>query len=89
MVACDAHPDYASTRFARARGGTVLPVQHHHAHVLAGMADNDIAPPVLGVAWDGSGRGEDGTVWGGEFLRIGDRLLRPLRLAAPVPPARW
>jgi hydrogenase maturation protein HypF len=71
VVACDAHPDYASTRFARARGGKVLPVQHHHAHVLAGMADNEIAPPVLGVAWDGSGRGEDGTVWGGEFLRIG------------------
>jgi hydrogenase maturation protein HypF len=69
-VACDMHPDYASTRFAVASGVTVVPVQHHHAHVLSCMADNQLNGPALGVAWDGSGYGLDGTIWGGEFLQI-------------------
>lgn len=70
VVACDLHPDYASTAFARRLGRRVVAVQHHYAHVLAGMADNDLAPPVLGVAFDGTGYGDDGTVWGGEFLHV-------------------
>jgi hydrogenase maturation protein HypF len=69
-VACDAHPDYPSSRFAARLAGPPLRVQHHHAHVLACMADNALDPPVLGVAWDGTGYGLDGTVWGGEFLRV-------------------
>lgn len=69
-LACDAHPDYLSTRFARQEAVPVTPVQHHYAHVLSCMADNDLEGEVLGVAWDGSGYGLDGTVWGGEFLRI-------------------
>jgi hydrogenase maturation protein HypF len=73
-VACDLHPDYPSTRFAEAfgseTGAEVVRVQHHHAHVLACMAENELDPPVLGVAWDGTGYGPDGTVWGGEFLRV-------------------
>ena len=69
-VACDLHPDYLSTRHAESTGLPVYRVQHHYAHVLACMADNDLRPPVLGVAWDGTGYGADGTIWGGEFLRI-------------------
>ena len=52
-VACDLHPDYYSTRFADGIGLPVRRVPHHLAHVLAGMVDNDLAGPVLGVAWDG------------------------------------
>jgi len=69
-VACDAHPGYHSTHYARDTGLPVVPVQHHYGHVLACMAENEIAAPVLGVSWDGTGYGPDGTVWGGEFLKI-------------------
>jgi hydrogenase maturation protein HypF len=70
LIACDAHPDYLSTRFARQTGIPARAVQHHFAHVLSCMAENEIEAPTLGVAWDGAGYGTDGTVWGGEFLRI-------------------
>jgi len=80
-MACDMHPDYASTHFAVNNGLTVVPVQHHHAHVLSCMADNELIGPALGVAWDGSGYGSDGTIWGGEFLQIaGDSLRRVAHL---------
>jgi hydrogenase maturation protein HypF len=75
VVAADAHPDYLSTRFARGLGLPVCSVQHHHAHVLACMAENGLRPPVLGVAWDGTGYGLDGTVWGGEFFRVTEAAL--------------
>ena len=68
-VACDLHPDYATTRLAEASGLPVIRVQHHHAHVASAMAEHDLAGEVLGVAWDGTGLGTDGTIWGGEFLR--------------------
>lgn len=70
LAVCDLHPDYASSRAAQALGLPVLSVQHHLAHVAACMAEHDIRPPVLGVAWDGAGYGPDGTVWGGEFLLV-------------------
>jgi hydrogenase maturation protein HypF len=67
---CDLHPDYGSTASARALGLPLRAVQHHEAHVLAGIAEHAIEGPVLGVAWDGSGYGTDGTVWGGEYLQF-------------------
>jgi hydrogenase maturation protein HypF len=73
VVAYDLHPDYASSRFAKARGGvTQVAVQHHHAHVAACMAEYGLEAPVIGIAWDGAGWGTDGRVWGGEFF-VGDR----------------
>jgi hydrogenase maturation protein HypF len=71
-IACDLHPDYASTMAARRLTGRTIPVQHHHAHVFSCMVDNGITAPLLGVAWDGAGLGEDGTIWGGEFFLVGD-----------------
>jgi len=70
VYAADAHPDYASTQWAHASGCHVICVQHHYAHVLACMAENDAAAPLLGVSWDGTGFGVDQTIWGGEFLRV-------------------
>lgn len=66
----DAHPDYFTTCWAAAQGLPTLAVQHHHAHIVAGMVECGwLDREVLGVAWDGTGYGPDGTIWGGEFLR--------------------
>ncbi len=71
-IACDLHPGYLSTQHARAGALPPIAVQHHYAHILSCMAENQLRPPVLGIAWDGSGFGEDGTVWGGEILQVTD-----------------
>ena len=71
IVAHDLHPDYLSTRYARdfaGHGIKTVAVQHHHAHIAACMAENGVAEPVIGVAFDGAGLGPDGSIWGGEFL---------------------
>lgn len=86
IIACDLHPDYLSTQYAQGHKLPKLSVQHHYAHVLACMAENELDGPVLGVSWDGTGYGLDGTIWGGEFLlatresftRVA--YLRPFRL---------
>lgn len=87
VVVADLHPDYLSTKYAlEHRASSVIQVQHHIAHVLSCVAENEVELPALGVAWDGTGYGSDGTVWGGEFFLITDRAvervahLRPFRL---------
>ena len=72
QIAADMHPDYLSTKFARDSGLPVIQVQHHYAHVAACMAENKLEGSALGISWDGTGYGPDGTVWGGEFLLTDD-----------------
>jgi hydrogenase maturation protein HypF len=76
-VACDLHPDYASTHWAENTGLPIIRIQHHHAHVAACAAENHVECPYLGVAWDGTGYGLDGAIWGGEFFHVeGNRFER-------------
>lgn len=69
VVAHDIHPEYLSTKYALSlQGIRKVPIQHHYAHIASCMAENKISQKVIGVAFDGTGYGEDGNVWGGEFL---------------------
>ncbi len=67
-VVCDLHPKYNSTVVAEELGYPVIRVQHHYAHILSCMTENDCQKPVIGVSFDGTGYGTDGTIWGGEIL---------------------
>jgi hydrogenase maturation protein HypF len=87
IIAADLHPNYLSTKFAAdLQAGQHIGVQHHIAHILSCIAENEVPLPALGVAWDGTGYGPDGTIWGGEFFLVTDNNiervahLRPFRL---------
>ncbi len=88
-LVCDLHPDYLSTAYARKRAEEdavpLLQVQHHHAHMAACMADNGLHEPCIGLIWDGTGLGSDGTIWGAECL-VGDyRQFRRAGSIRPIP----
>jgi hydrogenase maturation protein HypF len=85
LVAHDLHPGYHSTALARRCGLPTLAVQHHHAHIASCLADNGRRERVIGVAWDGTGYGPDGTVWGGEFLIADLSTYERVGRLRPVP----
>jgi hydrogenase maturation protein HypF len=72
IIAYDMHPEYLATKYALQLGSklglSLVPVQHHHAHIVSCLVDNRVEGPVIGVAFDGTGYGTDGAIWGGEFL---------------------
>jgi len=69
IVAYDMHPDYLSTRYAQSLDHLEqIAVQHHHAHIVSCMAENQVSEPVIGLSFDGTGYGTDGSIWGGEVL---------------------
>jgi hydrogenase maturation protein HypF len=72
VIAHDMHPEYLATKYALELGANaglpLVPVQHHHAHIVSCMVENNIEKPAIGVAFDGTGYGPDGTLWGGEFM---------------------
>lgn len=70
IIACDLHPDYLSTQYAKSISSAPFYIQHHLAHIFSCMAENEIEDDVLGVSWDGTGFGNDGTIWGGEFFLV-------------------
>jgi hydrogenase maturation protein HypF len=86
QVVHDLHPDYLSTRYAQDLTGVeLIGVQHHHAHIASCLADNGETGPVIGVAFDGTGYGPDGTIWGGEFLLASLASFERAGHLAPVP----
>lgn len=89
ILACDAHPDYLSTAYARRRAGEqglpLVPVQHHHAHMVSCMADNGLTGEYIGLIWDGTGYGEDGTIWGSECLTGDARAYTRVSSLRPIP----
>jgi hydrogenase maturation protein HypF len=81
VIAYDLHPGYLSTKYALELGSRsgnlkLVPVQHHHAHIVSCLADNKIESPVIGVALDGTGYGSDGRIWGGEFMIADCKLFK-------------
>jgi hydrogenase maturation protein HypF len=91
LVAHDLHPDYLSTKYAvdlvggDLAGADLVGVQHHHAHIASCLADNGEDGPVIGVAFDGTGYGADGTIWGGEFLIADLASFERAGCLVPVP----
>lgn len=91
LLVADMHPEYLSAKLAKQRAADdklpLIEVQHHHAHIASCMVENGVAldaPPVLGIALDGLGYGEDGTIWGGEFLLADYRAYQRIAAFKPV-----
>ncbi|MGD9077899.1 MAG: carbamoyltransferase HypF [Desulfobacterales bacterium] len=86
IIACDMHPDYLSTRFAREQTKTRrIEVQHHHAHIVSGMAEHQLEGAVIGLSFDGTGYGSDGAIWGGEVLVAEAKQFERMAHLAYVP----
>ncbi|HEX7422223.1 MAG TPA: Sua5/YciO/YrdC/YwlC family protein, partial [Thermoanaerobaculia bacterium] len=86
VVAHDLHPDYLSTRHALALNGVrTIGVQHHHAHIASVMAEHGLDGPVIGIAYDGTGFGTDGTSWGGEILVADYASFHRFATFRPIP----
>ena len=86
VIAHDLHPEYMSTTYALARPEQLkIGVQHHHAHVVTAMAEHGLPGPVIGVAYDGTGYGTDGTAWGGEVLVTRHEAFERVATLRPVP----
>ena len=99
VIATDLHPDYRSTQFANEVAGgadgslphvgaqrsapTIVHVQHHEAHALGCLTENEVELPALAVAWDGTGLGTDGTIWGGEFFFVTDEVVERIARLRP------
>ena len=66
----DRHPDYYTSHYLQERKIFAAAIQHHRAHVFAGMVDNRLSPPFLSISWDGTGFGDDQTIWGGEAFTV-------------------
>jgi hydrogenase maturation protein HypF len=88
-LVCDQHPGYSSSAWASTLAAReqlpLLTVQHHHAHLLAVMAEHHLSGPALGVAWDGAGQGDDGSLWGGEALAVTANSYRRIAMLRPWP----
>ncbi len=84
-IVCDLHADYLSTQFAHESGALCTHIQHHYAHVASCMAENQLEGELLGVSWDGTGMGLDGTIWGGEFLLTNETSFERVAHFRPFP----
>jgi hydrogenase maturation protein HypF len=84
-IACDLHPEYLATKWAREQGLPLVEVQHHHAHAAACLAEHGETGETLAVVLDGTGLGTDGTLWGGELLRCDLSSFERIAHLEPVP----
>ena len=85
IIARDLHPHYRSSHYAQTQNLPIHTVQHHYAHILSVIAEHQLEFPVLGVAWDGTGYGLDGTIWGGEFLWVSAHHWQRVAYLKPFP----
>ena len=83
LVVCDMHPMYHTTEVAETLGLPVIKIQHHYAHILSCMAENNHLDEVIGVSFDGTGYGTDATIWGGEILRCNVKGFERITSIAP------
>lgn len=85
LIACDKHPEYLTSKWAHDQNLPIVEVQHHHAHIVSVMAEHGLEGPVCGIAFDGTGYGEDGAIWGGEVLLSNLRAFERFANFAYVP----